>query len=111
MTTFKLPSFSTLLSGHSPPDDAGLRSDELQMYNPLEPWQDEGLHARRASDECVIARDKVTVGVEATPYVISAGELCWFPVGVFHAIVEVETPAETLMIRAPSVPDEVYRSG
>jgi quercetin dioxygenase-like cupin family protein len=39
---------------------------------------------------------------------IAAGEFCCFPVGVYHAVVDVETPAETLMIRAPSVNDKIY---
>jgi hypothetical protein len=34
-------------------------------------------------------------------------EFCCFPAGTYRAIVGVEAPAETLMIRAPSCADKV----
>ena len=51
----------------------------------------------------------MTVEVAGERHLISAGEFCCFPVGIYHAVVEVETPAETFMIRVPSVSDKVYR--
>jgi GNAT superfamily N-acetyltransferase len=36
-------------------------------------------------------------------------QFCCFPVGLYHAVVDVYPPVETLMIRAPSVEDKVYQ--
>ena len=108
----KLPNHSTLLAGKVPPDEVGFVSENLQIWynNTDEPWQDEGLHAHRESDECfIVLRGNLTVNVEGELHTIGAGEFCCFPVDVYHAVVAVQTPAETLMIRAPSVNDKVYR--
>ena len=108
----KLPDFSTILAGHTPQNEVGFRSERLQiLYNNTdEPWQDEGLHAHEESDECfIVLKGQLTVNVEGEIHVISAGEFCCFPVGVYHAVVAVQTPAETLMIRAPSINDKVYQ--
>ncbi len=107
----KLPDHSTLLMGRAPRDETGFRSARLQIwYNHTdEPWQDDGLHAHEASDECfAVLRGSLTVEVAGAVHKIRAGEFCCFPVGVYHAVVEVETPVETLMIRAPSLEDKVY---
>lgn len=115
MLTFhhrKLPDFSTVLSGHTPRDEVGFTSQKLQIfYNNTDiPWQDTGLHAHEESDECfIVLKGSLTVEVAGERHLISAGEFCCFPVGIYHAVVEVETPAETFMIRVPSVSDKVYR--
>ena len=115
MPTFhhrKLPDFSTLLTGRKPPDEVGFTSQKLQVWynNTDEPWQDDGLHAHRDSDECfIVLKGSLTVRVEEEVYTISAGEFCCFPTGLYHAILSVETPVETFMIRAPSLEDKVYR--
>jgi hypothetical protein len=49
------------------------------------------------------------VDVEGAHHTIGPREFCCFPRGVFHAVVEVMPPVQTLMIRAPSVDDKVYR--
>jgi mannose-6-phosphate isomerase-like protein (cupin superfamily) len=115
MTKFhhqKLPNHSTLLAGREPPDAVGFRSEKLQIWynNTNEPWKDEGLHKHLESDECfIVLKGALIVELEHNKRVrIAAGEFCCFPVGVYHAVVEVETRAETLMIRAPSVNDKVY---
>ncbi len=52
----------------------------------------------------------VIVDVEGERVTVGAGEFCCFPAGVFHAVVDVQTPTETLMIRAPSVNDKIYQN-
>jgi len=65
------------------------------------------MHAQ--SDECfIVLNGSLLVEVEGERVVVGPREFCCFPSGVYHAIIEVETPAETLMIRAPSVNDKVY---
>ena len=114
MTRFfhnKLPDYSTILSGHTPRDEFGFQSDKLQILynNTNEPWHDPGLHYHTDSDECfIILKGTVVVNVEGTLHTIREGEYCCFPTGVWHAVVEVHPPVESLMIRAPSVIDKVY---
>jgi RimJ/RimL family protein N-acetyltransferase len=55
-----------------------------------------------------VLRGALTVDVEGQRVRVGPREFCCFPAGVFHAVVEVEPPVETLMIRAPSVDDKVY---
>ena len=108
----KLPQYSTLLSGHTPPDEVGFRSERLQiLYNhPDTAWSDPSLHMHVESDECFkLLKGSLEVDVEGVRHVIDERELCCFPAGVHHAVVTVHPPAETLMIRAPSVQDKVYR--
>ena len=113
MTAFHhraLPAFSTLLAGRVPPDDVGVQSDRLQIwYNNTEVgWSDDGLHAHQRSDECfVVLRGEIVVEVEGRIVTVGAGEFCYFAPGVFHRVVEVRPPVESLMIRAPSVDDKV----
>ena len=109
----KLPSYSTLLCGHTPPDEVGFQSDRLQIWynNSTKPWHDEAPHAHQESDECfIVLRGTLVVEVEGEHHIIQAGEFCCFPRGVFHSVIEAQPPFETLMIRAPSVNDKVYRS-
>ncbi len=108
----KLPAFTTILAGHTPQDEVGFKSDKLQiLYNNTDtPWKDDGLHAHLESDECfIVLEGALVVELEHDKRVrIAAGEFCCFPVGVYHAVVDVEVPAKTLMVRAPSVADKVY---
>lgn len=107
----KLPAFSTLLSGHTPSNEVGFRSARLQIWynNTTEGWRDDLPHAHAECDECfIVLKGGLTVDVEGERVRIGAGEFCCFPAGLFHAVVDVQTPAETLMIRAPSVNDKIY---
>ncbi len=107
----KLPERSTLLSGQSPPDETGFQSDQLQIWynHTAEPWSDPTSHAHTESDECfIMLRGTLSVDVEGELITIRQGEFCCFPRGVFHRVVEVIPPIESLMIRAPSVADKIY---
>lgn len=109
-----LPDYSTLLSGHTPPDTVGFRSERLQIWynHTTTGWIDPQPHAHEASDEIfVVLQGRLTVEVEGERLTVGPREFCCFPRGVFHAIVAVEPPVESLMIRAPSVADKVYRDG
>jgi quercetin dioxygenase-like cupin family protein len=55
-----------------------------------------------------ILRGQLVVEVEGQRHTIGPREFGCFPAGVYHVVVEVYPPVETLMIRAPSVPDKVY---
>jgi len=108
----KLPDHSALLAGQTPPDEIGFPSGRLQIWfnNTETPWSDTGLHAHQDSDECfVVLRGTLIVDVEGKRLTIGPREFCCFPRGAFHAVVEVVPPVESLMIRAPSVNDKVYR--
>lgn len=107
----KLPAFSTLLSGRTPPDDVGFRSERLQIWynNTDDAWRDPAPHYHSDSDECfVVLRGIIEVEVEGERHVVGPGEFCCFPVGVWHSVVAVQPPVESLMIRAPSVADKHY---
>ncbi len=105
-----LPGYSTLLSGRVVRDAVGFQSDRLQIWynNTLDKWMDSGQHAHAESDECfIVLRGTLVVEVEGTRWTVGPREFCCFPRGVFHAVVEVHPPVESLMIRAPSVSDKV----
>lgn len=109
----KLPEHSTLLSGRAPRDATGFKSDGLQIwYNHTDQsWVGAGEtpHYHTQSDECfIVLRGELVVEVEGERFTVRPREFCCFPRGVYHAILEVRPPAETLMIRAPSVEDKVY---
>ena len=109
----KLPDYSTLLTGRVPPTEVGFQSERLQIwYNNTEKgWADDGLHAHLESDECfIVLRGRIVVEVEGERFTIGAREFCCFPRGVFHRIVEVDTPVESLMIRAPSINDKIQKA-
>jgi mannose-6-phosphate isomerase-like protein (cupin superfamily) len=114
MTRFhhrKLPNFSTLLSGRLPRDEIGFQSERLQIWynNRDTAWQDPAPHYHRESDECfIVLKGSLVVEVEGERFAVSAGEFCCFPAGVYHSVIELETPFESLMIRAPSIEDKVY---
>jgi mannose-6-phosphate isomerase-like protein (cupin superfamily) len=110
----KLPDFSTLLSGHSPKDEWGFKSNKLQIWynNTDKSWVGDGEtpHKHLDSDECfIVLQGTLTVSVEGEQIEIKPGEYSFFPSGVFHNILSVQTPAETLIIRSPSTGDKVYQ--
>jgi mannose-6-phosphate isomerase-like protein (cupin superfamily) len=115
MSTFhqrKLPDHSTLLSGHTPPDEIGFRSELLQIWynNTTEGWSDPAPHKHMESDECfIVLQGHLIVEVEGERYTIGPREFCCFPRGVYHSVLEISPPLESLMIRAPSVNDKVYQ--
>jgi len=107
------PQHSALWSGRVTPDDTSFQSDQLQIwYNHTEvSWVGAGErpHFHQRSDECfVVLQGALIVAVEGERHRIGPREYCCFPAGLAHAIVAVETPVETLMIRAPSTDDKVY---
>lgn len=116
MTLFhheKLPDYSTLLSGHTPPNEVGFRSEWLQIWynNTTEAWRDPIPHVHQESDECfIVLQGTLIVEVEGERFAIGPREFCCFPRGVYHSILEVHPPVESLMIRAPSKDDKVYQS-
>ena len=118
MTLFhhrRLPNCSTLLSGHTPRDEVGFRSKQLQIwYNYTdESWIGAGekLHMHTLSDECfIVLHSTLIVEVDGEQFKVGPREFCCFPCGVYHAIVEIHPPVEMLMIRAPSANDKVYQS-
>ena len=110
----KLPEYSTLISGRAPRDENGFRSDSLQIwYNNTDAnWAEtpEQPHYHKESDEIfIVLKGALHVDVNGEIYRIGPREFCCFPAGEWHAIVNVEVPAETLMIRSPSVEDKVYK--
>lgn len=117
MTKFhhrKLPEFSTLLSGHTPPNEVGFKSTNLQIWynNTAESWIDDAElpHKHLHSDECfIVLKGALVIEVDGEKYTIGPREFCCFPVGVYHSIVEIQPPVETLMIRAPSINDKEYK--
>ena len=117
MTKFhhrKLPDHSALLSGHTPPDEIGFKSERLQIwYNNYAEgtWRDPAPHMHQESDECfVVLKGNLLVEVEGERFTVGPREFCCFPRGVYHSIIEVHPPLETLMIRAPSVNDKLYKA-
>jgi len=107
----KLPERSALLAGRQPPDEVGFASEQLQIWynNTLETWADPAPHMHLNSDECfIVLRGSLLVEVEGERVMIGPREFCCFPRGVFHAVVQVFSPVESLMIRAPSIEDKVY---
>lgn len=111
----KLPNHSALLSGHAPPDGYGFQSDHLQIWynNTEKSWVGDGEvpHRHLHSDECfIVLQGTLVVEVNGERFSIGPGEVCFFPAGLYHSIVEIYPPAETLMIRAPSVSDKMYHT-
>jgi mannose-6-phosphate isomerase-like protein (cupin superfamily) len=108
----KLPDYSTLLSGHAPPDEVGFQSSQVQIWynNTTEGWGDPLPHAHQHSDACfVVLRGTIVVDVEGKRFTIGPREFCCFPQGLYHCVVEVYLPVESLMIRAPSINDKLYQ--
>lgn len=110
----KLPNHSTLLSGPAPRDDVGFVSTQLQIWynNTDKIWVGRGEvpHKHLQCDECfIVLSGTLIVDVEGETFSVGPREFCCFPAGVYHAMLEVIPPVETLMIRAPSVADKVYK--
>ncbi len=108
----KLPDHSTLLSGRAPRDEIGFQSDALQIWynNTDQPWVDGVPHYHEESDEIfIVLKGALHVEVDGQIHRIGEREFCCFPAGQWHSIIRVEVPAETLMIRSPSVDDKVYK--
>lgn len=106
-----LPEAFAVLAGPNPPDELGFRSDRIQiLWNCTdEPWSDEGQHSHAYSDEIfIVLKGTLHVEVENEMISVSAGEVCSFPSGVFHAITGGIPPIEALVIRAPAGQDKVY---
>ncbi|MSP14648.1 MAG: cupin domain-containing protein [Chloroflexi bacterium] len=108
----KLPDYSTFLSGHTPPNDVGFQSQQLQIwYNKTDlSWVGSGEtpHMHLLSDECfIVLAGSLIVEVNGERFTVGPREFCCFPAGLNHAIIEVHPPIETLMIRAPSADDKV----
>jgi mannose-6-phosphate isomerase-like protein (cupin superfamily) len=106
-----LPDHSALLMGRQPPDDVAFRSDLLQVWynNTDEPWKDVAPHFHTDSDECfIVLAGELVVEIEGMRMVVGPREFVCFPRGTVHSVVEVHPPAETFMIRAPSVEDKQY---
>jgi mannose-6-phosphate isomerase-like protein (cupin superfamily) len=117
MTEFyhhKLPKESTLLMGQTPQSEIGFQSQNLQIWynNTDKSWVGDGepLHMHTDSDECfIVLKGTLIIKVNDKQYEISTHEFCCFPRGTYHGIVKIQTPIETLMIRAPSIKDKVYK--
>lgn len=108
----RLPDYSTLLMGRTPPDEIGFKSGKLQIWynNSQTGWVDPAPHKHLESDECfVVLKGSLLVEVEGERFVVGPREFVCFPAGVYHSIIEARPPFETLMVRAPSVEDKVYR--
>jgi len=110
----KLPDHSTLLSGRTPRDEVGFQSDALQIWynNTDQTWVEtpELSHYHEESDEIfIVIKGALHIEVEGKVHRMRPREFCCFPAGQWHSVVHVEIPAETLMIRSPSVDDKVYK--
>lgn len=106
----RLPDHSTLLIGRKPPDDIGFPSDRLQIWynNTIEARTDPAPHFHEDSDEVfIVLSGTLEVTVEGNTVTLGPREFCCFSVGVVHSVVAVFPPAETIMIRAPSINDKV----
>ena len=107
----QLPSDSDLLAGREPPSAVGWQTDDLQIWFNIteEPWKDPGLHIHDHSDEVfIVLVGELVIEVSGERLTIGPGEFCCFRKGTPHAIVDVTTPAQTFMIRAPSIDDKRY---
>lgn len=107
-----LPREFTVLGGPNPTDALAFRSSNLQiLWNCSdESWTDLGQHYHRESDEVfIVLKGSLEVEVEQEVFTVDAGELCFFPAGVWHAITRANPPVEALVIRAPVTSDKVYR--
>jgi mannose-6-phosphate isomerase-like protein (cupin superfamily) len=108
-----LPDGSDLLAGRVPRSPLTFQSDQLQILyrNTDEPWSDPDAHMHQSSDECfIVLRGSLLVEIENRQYQVGPREMCFFPRGVFHRLVEAFPPVEAFIIRAPSIDDKRYRT-
>ncbi len=104
--------YFVVLSGPNPPDSLGFQSDRIQILwnNSDQPWADADQHLHTDSDEVyLVLKGAMVLEVEDERVTVSAGEVCFVPAGTFHALVTVETPIQSLVIRSPASQDKVYR--
>ncbi len=107
-----LPAGLAFLAGPQPPDELCFQSDRLQIrWTDSEmPWADPGQHLHRDSDEVyIVLKGAIVLDIEDERLTISAGDVCFVPAGVFHAVVAVETPIQNFVIRSPAGQDKTYR--
>ncbi len=107
-----LPREFAVLGGPNSDDDLAFRSDNLQiLWNCSdESWADPGQHYHHESDEVLIVlKGSLDVEVGEEQFTVEAGEICFFPAGMFHAITGAHTPIEALVIRAPATQEKVFR--
>ncbi len=107
----QLPPFSALLSGPTPRNDWGFRSERLQIsyFQTTESWQDPLPHAHQSSDECyLLLRGSLILEIEGERVTLGPREFCCLPSGTYHQVVEVSPPIECLILRGPSVADKRY---
>lgn len=107
-----IPQDFAVLSGTYPPDELCFRSDHLQILcnSSDTPWIDPSPHQHLESDEAyIVLKGMITLDVEGELVTVPAGEICFVPSGVNHAVVAVETPYRGFVVRAPALQDKVYQ--
>lgn len=110
----KLPDFSTLLCGRTPPDNIGFESEKLWIWynNTDKNWWSVGEtpHMHAVADECfIVLRGTLIVEVDGERFEVEEREFCCFPAGMYHAIVGIRPPVEMFAIKSPFVKDKVYQ--
>jgi len=110
----KLPDFSTLLCGRTPPNGVGFESEKLWVWynNTDKDWWSVGEtpHMHTVADECfIVLRGTLVVEVSGERFEVGEREFCCFPAGTYHAIVDIRPPVEMFAIKSPSVKDKVYQ--
>jgi mannose-6-phosphate isomerase-like protein (cupin superfamily) len=110
----KLPDFSTLICGRTPPDEVGFESEKLWVWyiNTEQNWASVGetSHMHTLADECfLVLSGTLIVEVAGGRFEVGPREFCCFPAGVYHAIVDICPPVEMFAIKSPSVKDKVYQ--
>jgi len=106
-----LPQHFAVLGGPNPPDALGFMSDRIQVIwnSGDEPWKDPGQHHHTDSDEVfIVFKGSIELEVGDDRVIVGPSEMCFFPAGVLHGVVEVHTPVQALVIRSPAVHDKVY---
>ncbi|MBI5653969.1 MAG: cupin domain-containing protein, partial [Chloroflexi bacterium] len=77
----KLPEYSALLCGHTPPNEIGFKSDQLQIWynNQDKSWVGKGEqpHMHSLSDECfIVLRGSLNVEVDGEQFTVGEREFC-----------------------------------
>ncbi|MGB3329466.1 MAG: cupin domain-containing protein [Thermomicrobiales bacterium] len=107
-----IPETFAVLSGPNPPDDAGFRSNRLQILGNSRdtPWSDPDMHMHTEGDEAyLVLEGSITLLIEDERVRVSAGEVCFVAAGTFHALIDVTPPYRGFVIRAPAIDDKVSR--
>lgn len=67
-------------------------------------------HQHVKSDEIyIVLKGAMIPEVEEERMTIAAGEVCFVPAGVFHAVIAVDVPMQGFVIRSPASQDKTYR--